>query len=189
MKAKDLTRLIDGLSLIAKEFSKRSPASAKDDFQTLLKKALVSATDLSGLTSGKIHSFPNPSRSVSSTFDSHSEDRFASSSSSYELTLKHEDPDPPVDGVNTQNSIPIDVRTTSTLEATTVTATTTTFESDSQQNPYSADNSVGSGEAGTDMAALAASYSSQPLPPPVLTKRRKPRERRVPSTPFSRALG
>ena len=54
---KDASRIVNGVSLIAKEFVKDSQAfeAAKNgDIQNLIKKAVVSATDLSGLTKGRV---------------------------------------------------------------------------------------------------------------------------------------
>ncbi|XP_065635920.1 protein ABC transporter 1, mitochondrial [Quercus suber] len=63
---KDASRIVKGVSLIAKEIVKDSQAfeAAKNgDLQNLIKKAVVSATDLSGLTKGRVRHLPNPTSS------------------------------------------------------------------------------------------------------------------------------
>ncbi|XP_039168750.1 protein ABC transporter 1, mitochondrial isoform X1 [Eucalyptus grandis] len=66
---KDLNRLAHGLSLVAKEAAKRSPlvgTARNGDIEGLIraaaKQALVSATDLSGLTKGKVRDLSRPTR-------------------------------------------------------------------------------------------------------------------------------
>ncbi|XP_077218303.1 ABC transporter 1 [Tasmannia lanceolata] len=63
----DLRRLINGVSLIAKEIANRSQAienARNGNFSALIsssvKKAVVSATDLAGITKGKVREFQNP---------------------------------------------------------------------------------------------------------------------------------
>ncbi|CAN1762414.1 Protein ABC transporter 1, mitochondrial [Linum perenne] len=70
---KNLSRLLDGVSLVVREIALRSPAlqaASKGDVQTLISstatKAFLAATDFSGLTKGKVrqYSAPNPKESV-----------------------------------------------------------------------------------------------------------------------------
>ncbi|KAI3966177.1 hypothetical protein MKW92_003121 [Papaver armeniacum] len=62
----DIIKIINGASLIAKEFTKRSQiktataSSPLDLISSSAKTALLSVTDLAGLTSGKIHEFTYP---------------------------------------------------------------------------------------------------------------------------------
>lgn len=49
---KDIARLADGLSLVAKEAVNRQ--LRHNNLQSLIKKTLLSATDLTGLTKGKV---------------------------------------------------------------------------------------------------------------------------------------
>ena len=70
---KDVSRVINGVSLIAKEFVKCTPSiesarptDSKTLITTPLKKALVLVTDLSGLTKGNVHEFSDPGSSNSS---------------------------------------------------------------------------------------------------------------------------
>ncbi|XP_020226159.1 protein ABC transporter 1, mitochondrial [Cajanus cajan] len=112
---RDLTRLLNGLSLVANEFAKRSlPA----DFQTLINKTLVSATDLSGITKGKLHSFPTASSSTTShsvvvfadnpSSPSHSTniDRLADSSSHADVSALAEDKCEPLTSPETEEKPP-----------------------------------------------------------------------------------
>uniref|UniRef100_A0A2P2JEN8 AarF domain-containing protein kinase 4 isoform X2 n=1 Tax=Rhizophora mucronata TaxID=61149 RepID=A0A2P2JEN8_RHIMU len=161
-------RLLNGLSLVAKEMAKRSGAAVTADaldLETLIassaKKALVSATDLTGLTKGKVHEF-SPTRPKESVvyFDHSAEPGPAQSQ-------------PVSDGVN-DDVVAVE-------------------ESVVEMTQVSKDDNVGDltgeledrklkdrGKAGGQ--EVAAASTAEP-------KRRKPRERRVPSTPFSRALG
>ncbi|XP_015891827.3 protein ABC transporter 1, mitochondrial [Ziziphus jujuba] len=184
---KDLGRLLNGLSLIAKELATRSPAN--EEFQILFKKALVSATDLAGLTRGKVvqpisnpnlNPNPNPNlnpnpipstatsssvvyftpgpTSSSSQSDSNSN---SSSSSSSSLPQSQEDQ---------QHQLIHDSNTHNNVQSA---SATYMVSADSLCSDSNGDGVV----------------SDQPPPPPQLSKKRRPRERRVPSTPFSRALG
>ncbi|XP_062084911.1 protein ABC transporter 1, mitochondrial [Humulus lupulus] len=135
---KDLSRLLNGLSLVARELARHDP-------QSLLKKALLS----SGLTRGKVRSFskPNPIH--------------IPASESSQQPQPQPQPQPHQD-----------------------------LNDDGVQPPPSSSASSSS----TDVIGVNAdpvntvSTVKTPIAVP-LTKRRKPRERRVPSTPFSRALG
>lgn len=180
---KDLGRLLNGLSLIAKELATRSPAN--EEFQTLFKKALVSATDLAGLTRGQVvrpisnpNPHPNPATGTPSSvvyftptpspsqLDSNSNSSSFSSSSS-SLAQPQEEQHPLIHDSETHNIV----------QSAPATYSVPAFVS-------SAD-SLGSDSNGD---VVVSSQLPPPPPPPFITKR-KPRERRVPSTPFSRALG
>lgn len=169
--AKDLGRLLKGLVLVAKEFSSRSPAT--EDFQTLLKKALVSATDIAGLTRGKARPISNPKEHHSSVV------YFARSPPQQQQEEQHPRPVPIIlNTVNAASSVPA-------LEEV-----SSVYTSGSHANNANGDvlvalapDSSGNHENASGDAGTAPS-----LPAPV-TKKRRPRERRVPSTSFSRALG
>ncbi|XP_062003056.1 protein ABC transporter 1, mitochondrial [Rosa rugosa] len=162
-KGKDIARLAKGLSLIAEEFAKRSPTlqSAKNgDFQALLKNAVVSATDLSGLTKGTLSQFSNaPSNPTSAGPTANKPD------SVVYFNHHHEPPPPPPQPPQLE-----------------------------EQPPPPANNAASSVEvevldSRAQQPLEPETQSPQPQPPPPPLQRRKPRERRVPSTPFSRALG
>ncbi|KAM5558515.1 protein ABC transporter 1, mitochondrial [Rosa sericea] len=158
-KGKDIGRLAKGLSLIAKEFAKRSSIlqSAKNgDFEALLKNAVVAATDLSGLTKGTLSQFSNtpPSNPTSANPTANKPDSV--------VYFNHHDqpppppPQPPPPANNAASTVDVEV-----------------LDSRAQQ----------------PLEPETQSPEPQPQPPPPPLQRRKPRERRVPSTPFSRALG
>ncbi|KAL6225600.1 hypothetical protein ACLB2K_004449 [Fragaria x ananassa] len=161
-KAKDIGRLAQGFSLIAKEFAKRSPTlqSAKNgDFQALLKNAVVSATDLSGLTKGTLHSQsthnipsnPNNADSAANNPDS-------------VVYFTHDEPPPPQRQPEQPLPTPENNAALSAVEVEVIGSS-----AQQQLEPQT--------------------QSQSPEPHPRAPPRRKPRERRVPSTPFSRALG
>ncbi|KAL6219673.1 hypothetical protein ACLB2K_007432 [Fragaria x ananassa] len=161
-KAKDIGRLAQGFSLIAKEFAKRSPTlqSAKNgDFQALLKNAVVSATDISGLTKGTLHSqstHNNPSNPNNADSAANNPDSV--------VYFTHDEPPPP----QRQPEQPLPPpENNAALSAVKVEV----IGSSAQQQ--------------LEPQTQSQSPESQPRAPP----RRKPRERRVPSIPFSRALG
>lgn len=166
----DVGKLINGLSLVAKEITKRSHAietARTGDVETLisssLKKALVSATDISGLTKGSVREFTShkPKESVV----------YFNDSSDVALTAPCTDKDCAVDQFATS------VR----------------------------DVSNGAGKSDGEIAAkvleekesLVKEFESIDLGDRVdvdieretAVKRRRPRERKVPSTPFSRLFG
>ncbi|XVF33018.1 hypothetical protein REPUB_Repub17cG0132200 [Reevesia pubescens] len=171
-----LGRLINGVSLIAKEIAKRSQSieNAKNgDLDTLiaysLKNAIVSTTDLTGLTKGKVREFskPRPKESVvyfNNNNDGGGEDNVNSSSNDFAGA------GPTINetvncckGVSS-NDQPI-------LEEKVVNDGLERECETNLDNKRDVD--------GGDMAVEA----------PVAVKRRRPRERKVPVTPFSRAFG
>ncbi|XP_030934934.1 protein ABC transporter 1, mitochondrial [Quercus lobata] len=172
---KDASRIVNGVSLIAKEFAKDSQAfeAAKNgDLQNLIKKAVVSATDLSGLTKGRVRHLPNPTSSSSSSskldsvvyFDTTSDN---SSSDPTQHQQKQEGVPSVIDSdgisiTNDNNNDNGNVREASVAEDLDV-----------------RDGLVKECEPHKEDAKMEV----------VPFKRRKPRERRVPTTPFSRALG
>lgn len=157
---KDASRIVKGVSLIAKEIVKDSQAfeAAKNgDLQNLIKKAVVSATDLSGLTKGRVRHVPNPTSSSKLDsvvyFDTTTSDSDNSSSDPTQHQQKQEEVPSVIDsdGREAVAEEELDVRDGLVKEC----------------EPHKEDAKV------------------EVVP----FKRRKPRERRVPTTPFSRALG
>lgn len=164
---RDLTRLLNGLSLIANEFAKRSLPATTDNFETLIKKTLVSATDLSGITKGNVRQFNNPSTRHDSTA-SDSVVFFTDNSS----CQSHSTP------VTTTANIDDDV-----------------VHSSSDANHQQASNanvcavSEEKSEALTSVETVNQGASVEEEKPSPPLRKRRPRERKVPATPFSRALG
>ncbi|GLU07140.1 hypothetical protein SLE2022_241080 [Rubroshorea leprosula] len=193
---KHLGRLVHGVSLIAKEIAKRSQAieSARNgDLETLvtssLKKALVSATDLSGLTKGKVREFssPRPKESVV-YFDDSTADRDPDSSSAT-APLQSPAQEQLVnvseingnDSRNTQSIVEEGVENVDQRGELSGNLENVGLVRENELN--SEDKCNGGGGGGGATGAEAA--------PPVATttKRRRPREVKVPATPFSRAFG
>jgi aarF domain-containing kinase len=166
--SKELHRLVNGLSLIAKELVKRSQAleAAKNgDLQDLIKKAIVSATDLSGLTKGKVRSLSNagssnPDSVVHFTTTTGNE----SAEEATPVTFQQQ----PLSSFDASNDTNNNVREDASSSS-----------SSAVENLDTRDG-FGSVKEATEDRGINAQ---------VEFKRRKPRERRVPSTPFSRALG
>nr|XP_023924521.1 protein ABC transporter 1, mitochondrial [Quercus suber]POE95670.1 protein abc transporter 1, mitochondrial [Quercus suber] len=161
---KDASRIVKGVSLIAKEIVKDSQAfeAAKNgDLQNLIKKAVVSATDLSGLTKGRVRHLPNPTSSSKLDsvvyFDTTTSDSDNSSSDPTQHQQKQEEVPSVIDSYGNGN-----VR-----------------EAVAEEELDVRDGLVKECEPHKEDAKVEV----------VPFKRRKPRERRVPTTPFSRALG
>jgi aarF domain-containing kinase len=167
---KEAGRLVNGVSLIAKEIVKDSQAlqAAKNgDLPNLIKIAIVSATDLSGLTKGKLHHLSKPTSS-SSNLDS------VVYFTSEDSTPQQQQPQPqPQPQPSSFNSVIENDINDNTSEAST---------SSSEKNLDFQDVLVKENEP-------QDSVHKDNTQVVVALKRRKPRERRVPSTPFSRALG
>ena len=172
---KDASRIVNGVSLIAKEFVKDSQAfeAAKNgDIQNLIKKAVVSATDLSGLTKGRVRHLPNPTSSSSSKLDSvvYFDTTATTSDNSSSDPTQHQQKQEGVPSVIDSDGISITNDNGNVREAS---ASSVAEDLDVR------DGLVKECEPHKEDAKVEV----------VPFKRRKPRERRVPTTPFSRALG
>ncbi|XP_017631498.1 protein ABC transporter 1, mitochondrial isoform X2 [Gossypium arboreum] len=174
-----LGRLVNGLSLIAREVAKRSQTiehAKNGDLETLisssLKNALLSATDLTGLTKGKVREFskPRPKDSVvyfNSTNDGGGKDvvNYSSNDIARASLTSDEKVDSDKGVSNNGQTIPQERLVNDGLE--------TECESTSDNKRY-----VDGGEV-----VKTAAEATVPV------KRRRPRERKVPATTFSRAFG
>ncbi|GMI66678.1 ABC transporter 1 [Hibiscus trionum] len=176
-----LGRLVNGLALIAKEVAKRSQTihhAKKGDLEYLLasylKDAVVSATDLTGLTKGKVREFSKPRPKESIVYFNRNNDGSGGgedvvNSSSNDTARASLTNDVKVDsdkGVgNNDQPIPAEKVVNDGLERE--------CESNSDNKGY---------VDGAEVVKTAAEA-------PVLVKRRRSRERKVPATPFSRAFG
>ncbi|XP_027367530.1 protein ABC transporter 1, mitochondrial [Abrus precatorius] len=161
---KDLARLFNGLSLIANEFVKHSSP------QTLIKTALLSATDLSGITKGKLHQFSNPKTTRHDATASHS------------LIFLTDNPSPQ----SHSTSPPTTTAVTNNHDAAPISS-----ESNHRQHSDVIDCAAAAervDEIPSSAETVNECVSEEVAPAPPLKKRR-PRERKVPATPFSRALG
>ncbi|KAL4363574.1 hypothetical protein GQ457_04G029720 [Hibiscus cannabinus] len=174
-----LGRLVNGLTLIAKEVAKRSQTidSAKNgDLETLiasyLRNAVVSATDLTGLTKGKVREFskPRPKESIvyfNSNNDGRGEVVANSSSNDTERESLTNDVKLDSDHGVSNNGQPILVEKV-------------VNDGLQRECEFNLDN-----KGHVDDSEVVKTAAEAPLP----VKRRRPRERKVPATPFSRAFG
>ncbi|CAN6861197.1 unnamed protein product [Brassica oleracea] len=153
---KQLSRLVDGVSLVAKEIYHQSPElqrARNGDLEALGKKALVAATDLVGLTSGKLRSLSSRrSKEPSVVF-------FDDGSRKGDVT------------------VPVEPE---------VVAKPTIVESEIVRSESLEEARVVDREG--ENVGVGAEVASTPLEV-VTVKRRRPRERKVPSTPMARAYG
>ncbi|KAB2603741.1 aarF domain-containing protein kinase 4-like [Pyrus ussuriensis x Pyrus communis] len=172
--------MVKGVSLVAKELAKRSPTllSVKNgDLEALIKKAVVSATDLYGLTKGTLSQFTNNPIGTND-FNSNTNTNTTGQNSVVHFTHKQVEveaaPPPPSpssapaaehEQEHNQQQLQQPVQQQEEHQSTTVDV----LDSAKKEN--------------------LVEQEPQPQPSPQPLQRRKPRERRVPSTPFSRALG
>ncbi|XP_048141881.1 protein ABC transporter 1, mitochondrial [Rhodamnia argentea] len=182
---KDLNRLVNGLSLVAREIAKRSPVietARNGDIEGLIrstaKQALVSATDLSGLTRGKVRDFsrPRPMESVV-YFDRSAE----AAQSSGDLERKH----PIGDDREVDNAEVVRANDPGSQADRNADETCSSVEELDDQGVSEGNKSHNLAE---EVNVVDVGGGEMVVPPPP-AKRRKPRERRVPATPFSRGLG
>ncbi|KAL3531573.1 hypothetical protein ACH5RR_010895 [Cinchona calisaya] len=184
--SKDILRVANGLSLVAKEAlggvvrqSQREGGGGREDLlmQSVIKKTILAATDLTGLTKGKLRqlsSIPisnhninndtspttpnNPSQIDLEWVDDgklpQSQPLFLSDPDSYSI--------PSVSCVSDDNTIP---------------------------TPSCSDGTIAPPFPHVKTSSDAQSVSPPQNAPPLVKKPRKPRERRVPSAPLSRAIG
>ncbi|KAL9659713.1 hypothetical protein QQ045_024522 [Rhodiola kirilowii] len=200
--SRDIRRLVDGVSVVAKEFVKRSgvlEAEKGADLGTLigssLKKALVSATDVSGLTKGKVREFSRPSASTQSSVVHFTDfpDKPLTSLEQHEyVSSKMLDP---MEAFSKQASKSVDAKPDAVQDTIAAPAGSADHGSSPGGDNYKVESRETIGDVdGSKVECQTQNITKEidkglekvPLQP---MKRRKPRERRVPSTPFSRALG
>ncbi|KAG8389636.1 hypothetical protein BUALT_Bualt02G0249600 [Buddleja alternifolia] len=155
---KDVARVVNGLSLVAKEGTGRSQSG---QLETLIKAAILSATDITGLTKGKLHHVDTRTPQVDNTDDA-SQNKgsviYFTDESANEIFTPHSEAQP-----KPNSTVIVQVATPSTIS--------TTMD--------------GAPQAGAPSSSTAAVVDGAAT----TSKQRKPRDRRVPSTSFSRALG
>lgn len=177
LKAKDIGKLLNGLSLVAKEAIRRSDPNV----ESLIRQAVLSVTDISGLTKGQTTNFtPSKPNAVS--------DENSNSNSS--SVVYFDDNTTVASSSSVGNDIPLPIPVNESVGAVADVA------------GGGADLAVG----GADVAAVEevkdvnvrdnvnvkendAAENVNVTVTPVVTKQRIRRERKVPSTPFSRAVG
>lgn len=213
---KDLGRLVNGLSLVAKEAINRglqldNPTSLQ--LQSLIKRALLSATDLTGLTKGKVQNFKTPSDSITHSTNGSTNkgsvvyfgapaaeeelrpEQSSSMSSSVYHHLSSSSSSDVGDAIQQQLPSPPTGRTQPEVEAlfrTRTDVSSVNAPADSSGVLRMMDDQAAVVEGNDAAATATVGQVTPPSPSPqpsVIKKQRRPRERRVPSTPFSRALG
>ncbi|CAH2072091.1 unnamed protein product [Thlaspi arvense] len=185
---KHLSRLVNGLSLVAKEIYNKSPElqrARNGDLEGLItssgKKALVAATDLVGLTSGKLRELSIRRSKEPSVVYFDNEDNKHDGSSHVA--------DPPVaPGIGSAIAKPTSVESNGVHEQM-VDSQLLRSESisEAKSSNREVETKVSGGEDDGNIGAGAAVATSPLEVAPV--KRRRPRERKVPSTPVARAFG
>eukprot|EP00268_Persea_americana_P030364 TRINITY_DN29403_c0_g2_i3.p1 TRINITY_DN29403_c0_g2~~TRINITY_DN29403_c0_g2_i3.p1 ORF type:complete len:334 (+),score=76.19 TRINITY_DN29403_c0_g2_i3:127-1128(+) len=202
--SRDLRRLVNGLSLIAKEILNRSQSLQKarnGDIQSLIsssvKKAVVSATDLAGITKGKVREFSKPVPKETVVYFSDSSKTASSESAPVEKPDLESNVE--VLGGETRREA-VDLEKTRECNAGNARELDVAMEEVEgkvlgSENLREVDAGIGTKledlrEDGVgkdrDFEVLEENRGDKVVLP---AKRRRPRERRVPSTPFSRALG
>lgn len=159
---KDIARVVNGLSLVAKEAIGRRSAD------TLIKGALLSATDAAGLTKGNLRILDTP-RTHTDNNNNNSHGDTGSSVVYFDNHNRNNDKDEwPHDASETLPTPAADAAVALPIPST------SNPDSHSQTESYDPSTSTRAPSTVIDVDG---------------NHRRKPRERRVPSTPFSRAIG
>ncbi|KAF5937235.1 hypothetical protein HYC85_024741 [Camellia sinensis] len=178
---KELGRIVDGLSLISKEVVKRS-RSQNGDLQSLitssLKKAILVVTDLSGLTTGEVREFstPPPPPPPSPPTSSSNNSKATTSVVYFEAAVEENQP---------QTPSPLQP----SPSPSNVGGKEVPFPVIPPPLPSNVGCDVKDGLLASEANVALDKEEPAPSPPPPKIQKRRPRERRVPSTPFSRALG
>ncbi|KAL6525849.1 hypothetical protein OROMI_030244 [Orobanche minor] len=172
---KDIASVVDGLSLVVKENIGRWKSAP---LETIIRTAVLSATDVAGLTKGKIRSLETHKPHIDSSDDSH---RDASSSISSSSVVYF------TDGKSMPDVLPHILPTESQ-------AIRLGHCVDPESTPDVLPHIAPTSEFQTirldrDGSQTLVDADESPTAPMNFGKQRKPRERRVPSTPFSRAIG
>ncbi|XP_041994222.1 protein ABC transporter 1, mitochondrial [Salvia splendens] len=162
---KDIARVVNGLSLVAKEAIRRPSAD------TLIKGAILSATDAAGLTKGNLRTLEIPR--AAQTDNSNRNNSHGNTGSSVVYFDNH----------NRDTDKDRDVSESDTLPSPAVDAAVD-LPVASTSNPDSHSQSQFDAPSATSTRAPSALIDVD-----ANSRRRKPRERKVPSTPFSRAIG
>ncbi|KAL2510428.1 ABC transporter 1 [Abeliophyllum distichum] len=167
---KDITRVVKGLSLVAQEAVRRSETG---ELQSLIKAGILSGTDLAGLTKGRLRRFDTPN-ALNTNSDALNRNNKVSA-------VHFRDDYPPSKPSSDSNAI-----TAATAQSE---GAQSAFKADAEADLDAPYNNAQSASPSNEGDSSDAVVSGAITPQPPLQKQRKPRERRVPSTPFSRALG
>ncbi|KAL8253928.1 hypothetical protein R6Q59_032149 [Mikania micrantha] len=174
---KDIGKLVNGLSLVAKETVRRSNLD-KPDLKNLIRRAVLSVTDISGLTEGEVRKFTGPKANADVSSVVYFGDTPAVSS-----------PDNTSSSTPSDQSVPRDdspniLYNNGNVDADARISHSGDVESESSQT------TIITPPANLEVATVGEEIAV-PLAdsPSTLVKQRRRKERKVPSTPFSRALG
>ncbi|KAK6118157.1 hypothetical protein DH2020_048141 [Rehmannia glutinosa] len=166
---KDIVRVVNGLSLVAKEGISRSKSAS---LETVIKTAVLSATDVAGLTKGELRSLETHTPQIDST-------DYVHTNTGSVVYFKEDEPLDDISAPNPQ-APPTPEADASVLPQIAAHSTSNASVDSDSLTSVDADPRPGAPSTSSAAAVNAAVNS---------WKHRKPRERRVPSTPFSRALG
>lgn len=194
MWLQDILRVANGLSLVAKEalgdVLRQSQGEGREAgnklLQSLIKKTIFSATDLTGLTKGKIRplSVTTASNNIINSDDTKRQPESVGAESLRRL--------PPSDSITHVSCISADAKAYTTAPSNSGGRAEKIPSDLKAEDPTAADAAAAAPSpprVGTNRDRDMVSPTQTQTPPPSGKKPRKPRERRVPSTPFSRALG
>ncbi|KAK1408909.1 hypothetical protein QVD17_41061 [Tagetes erecta] len=180
---KDLSKIMTGVSLVIKETVKRSHLD-NPDLQSILRRAVVSVTDVSGLTQGTARQFTGSKANADSNkessvvyFEDTPLDRSADNIASHT-------PSDQSNSLCNSGNVDADARVSDSVDGE--------FKS-IQSTIVDLPVALESGDA-TDVVEVGEKNDvplihSPPKAPLMIQKQRRRKERKVPSTPFSRALG
>ncbi|KAK2993071.1 hypothetical protein RJ640_025726 [Escallonia rubra] len=181
---KEIARVVDGLSLVAKESVRRG---WERDLQTIAKRVLLSATDLSGLTKGNVRDFSVP---IPHTSSHKQPPPPPPSSVVYFTTTTTKDDSTSCPAPPDQAGETLPPSAQPEVDALLVSPDSPDLNVASDGNSHDAESSLPPAAIPEVAAASRVNSSSTHSTGGVtIRERRRFRERRVPSTPFSRALG
>ncbi|XP_071718631.1 protein ABC transporter 1, mitochondrial [Rutidosis leptorrhynchoides] len=172
---KDLGRLVNGVSLVAKEAVKQNHLD-KPNLQALIQRTLLSFTDISGLTKGETRNLTVTEPKSNSNADSNTKNSVVY----FDDTPVVSDSDHVPSTTGSDHSTVAVSPPTSELNDATVNDNVTAVAAVELENGVSV----------TDSPEMSPPVNAMPvISTPVITKQRPRRERKVPSTSFSRAIG
>ena len=152
------------------------------DLETLIKKAVLSATDISGITRGKVRQFSNPQ-------SSNTHQRATDSVVYFTDPSPQPDSQPPATTTtNNQDVVVFPSEENRRVVEDSGAAAPVVVVSDASVCAGK-ESEAGSSDEKVDVNGKEGGEGSGEVAPARTLRRRRPRERKVPSTPFSRALG
>lgn len=169
---KDTERVLQGLSLVAKEAARHYKGGG---LKFILSKTILSVTDLTGITKGKLRQLPTSPRIILNSNYDNTVIFFRDGETVHEGAAPPSQPQPDPILLSETSPVISELRSGAGTDSET-SASNSTLEDPANTPPR---------DAHANKLEAASWIKASPL----ANKRRKPRERRVPSTPFSRALG